>query len=160
MAAGRDHVLSMPCRFINYLIGTSIRQLIQNMDVGETDFFDYDVVIMPFEEDGQRSLFWCWERGTSKITWNATFGRPGHVYCMSFHMKHRHVHKCTLTMQRLPGSAHGSMLFGEWNTANRRMTQCLSPIALCQQHVRLVCTFKNTHILTRQRCFGVMYSTF
>ena len=57
MAAGRDHVLSMPCRFINYLIGTSIRQLIQNMDVGETDFFDYDVVIMPFEEDGQRSFF-------------------------------------------------------------------------------------------------------
>ena len=57
MAAGLDHVLSMPCTFINYLIGTSIRQLIQNMDVGATDVFDYDVVIMPFEEDGQRSLF-------------------------------------------------------------------------------------------------------
>ena len=57
MAAGHNHVFSMPDRFINYLIGTSIRQLIQNMDVGAAGFFYYDVVIMPFEEDGQRSLF-------------------------------------------------------------------------------------------------------
>ena len=91
-------------------------------------------------------FFWCWERGTSKIIWNATFVRQGHVYCMSFHTKHRHVHKCTLTTQRLPGSAHGSMLYGELNTANRRMTQCLSPIALCQQHAQLVCTWRlNIH---------------
>ena len=57
MATGVDHVLSMPCTFINYLIGTSTRQWIRDMDVSATDFFYYDVVIMPFEEDGQRSLF-------------------------------------------------------------------------------------------------------
>ena len=57
MAAGVDHVLSMPCTFVNYLIGTSTHQWIRNMDVSATEFFNYDVVIVPFEEDGQRSLF-------------------------------------------------------------------------------------------------------
>ena len=57
MSAGVNHVLSMPCTFINKLIGTSSQQWIHNMEINGINIFDFNVIIMPFQEDGHRSLF-------------------------------------------------------------------------------------------------------
>ena len=58
------------------------------MDAGATDLFDYDVVIMPFEEDGQRSLFVVLGAGHIKDYMKCNFQKPGRVFCTFFHMKH------------------------------------------------------------------------
>ena len=57
MAAGVDQVLSMPCTFIKYLIGTSLQQWNHNVEMNAINIFDFNVITMPFQEDGHRSLF-------------------------------------------------------------------------------------------------------
>ena len=162
MAAGHNHVLSMPGRFINYLIGTSIRQLIQNMDVGATDFFDYDVVIMPFEEDGQRSLFLVLGAGHIKDYMKCNF---------------RKTRPCILHV--LPHETSTRAQMHAYNTASARIRTWLNALwraKYCKQAydsmpfthrsmpttrpVGMYMALKYTHILTRKRCFGVMYLTF
>ena len=162
MAAGLDHVLSMPCTFINYLIGTSIRQLIQNMDVGATDFFDYDVVIMPFEEDGQRSLFLVLGAGHIKDYMRCNFRktRP----CILHILPHE-----TSTRAQMHAYNAASSRIRTWLNALWRAKYCEHAYdSMPFTHRSMPTTrpfgmymvFKNTHILTRRRCFGVMYLTF
>ena len=157
-----NHIMSMPCTFINYLIGTSIRQLIRNIDVGATDLFDYDVVIMPFEEDGQRSLFLVLGAGHFKDYMECNFRktRP----CILHILPHE-----TSTRAQMHAYNAASSRIRTWLNALWRVKYCEQAYdSMPFTHRSMPTTrpfgmyvaFKNTHILTRRLCFEVTYLTF
>ena len=57
MACGTNHVLPFPSNFIDRMIVTSSQQWIQNMEHQAVDMFDFDVLLMPFESNGHKSIF-------------------------------------------------------------------------------------------------------
>ena len=57
MARGTNHVLPFPSTFVDRMVVTSSQQWMQNMDNHGVDIFDYDVLLMPFESHGHKSIF-------------------------------------------------------------------------------------------------------
>ena len=57
MCSGADNILAFPSNFIDNLLGTSSRQWIQQVKHHEIDVFSHNMLVMPFQSDGQKSLF-------------------------------------------------------------------------------------------------------
>ena len=57
MCSGADNILALPSTFIDNLLGTSVRQWTQQMEHCAIDIFSYNMIIMPFHHNGNKSLF-------------------------------------------------------------------------------------------------------
>ena len=57
MCSGTNNVLALPSGFIDNLIGTSVPQWKQQMEQCAIDVFKYNMIIVPFHHDGNKSLF-------------------------------------------------------------------------------------------------------
>ena len=57
MCSGTDNVLALPTSFIDSLMGTSANQWTHQMESCGVDVFSYNMIVMPFHHDGQKSLF-------------------------------------------------------------------------------------------------------
>ena len=57
MCAGDNNVLAFPSNFIDNLLGTSSQQWIQQLKHNEIDLFSHNMLVMPFQSEGQKSLF-------------------------------------------------------------------------------------------------------
>ena len=57
MCSGVNDVLSFPSNFIDNLLGTSSRQWIRQITHAELDIFVNNMLIMPFQSNGHKSLF-------------------------------------------------------------------------------------------------------
>ena len=57
MCSGVDNVLAFPSNFIDNLLGTSSRQWAQQIKHLEIDVLSHNMLIMPFESNGHKSLF-------------------------------------------------------------------------------------------------------
>ena len=57
MCAGDNNVLAFPPNVIDNLVGTSSQQWIQQLKHNEIDLFSHNMLVMPFQIQGQQSLF-------------------------------------------------------------------------------------------------------
>lgn len=57
MCSGADNILVFPSNFIGNLLRTSSRQWIHQVKHHEIDVFSHNMLVMPFQSDGQKSLF-------------------------------------------------------------------------------------------------------
>merc|ERR1712051_223396 len=57
MCSDTNNVLALPSGFIDNLIGTSVHQWKRQMEQYAVDVFLYNMIIMPFHHDGNKSLF-------------------------------------------------------------------------------------------------------
>ena len=57
MCSGAGNILALPSIFIDNLLGTSVQQWTQQMEHCAIDIFSYNMIIMPFHHNGNKSLF-------------------------------------------------------------------------------------------------------
>ena len=57
MCSGADNILVFPSNFISNHLRTSSRQWIHQVKHHEIDVFSHNMLVMPFQSDGQKSLF-------------------------------------------------------------------------------------------------------
>ena len=57
MFSGADNIIALPSTFIDNLLGTSVQQWTQQMEHCAIDIFSYNMIIMPFHCNGNKSLF-------------------------------------------------------------------------------------------------------
>ena len=57
MCSGDDNVLAFLSNFIDNLLGTSSQKWIQQIKHPDIDIFSHSMLIMPFQPNGDRSLF-------------------------------------------------------------------------------------------------------
>ena len=57
MCSGTEKIIALPSGFIDNLLRTSVRQWTQQMEQCGVDIFLYNMIIMPFHHNGNKSLF-------------------------------------------------------------------------------------------------------
>ena len=96
MCAGDNNVLAFPSNFIDNLLGTSSQQWIQQLKHNEIDLFSHNMLVMPFQSEGQKSLFVVVGAKHIKDYMRIGLVTHGHASFTFFHKQHlcgfRHMH--------------------------------------------------------------------